>query len=183
MSAYIYELYAIAPMNIHNIFRRKKDRRQDESILQASATLYPDKILIESVDRVKEGFGISSTNIATLPVDIDSETLGITIRHYLSLTRQGLPIPTDYKKHYQNYLDKAGFKTGKEHHKSALQLIVSQRQNHITISPTKNGGYTGKDRGFLFIKNADVVVNDDIDNLTLGNRIKESWTTCECNCI
>ena len=80
-------------------------------------------------------------------------------------------------------MDKAGFKNGKEHHKNALHLTISQRQNLITISPTRNGGYTGKDRGFLGIKDAHVIVNADIDNLTLGGKIKEGWTKCECNCI
>ena len=175
-------LYAIA-MSILNIFKRQKDTEQEEIVLQASATLYPDKILIETIDRVKEGFGISSINISRLPVDTDKETLGSIIRHHLNLTRPGLSRPKDYKKHYQDFLDKAGFKNGKEHHKNALHLTISQRQNLITISPTRNGGYTGKDRGFLGIKDAHVIVNADIDNLTLGGKIKEGWTKCECNCI
>jgi hypothetical protein len=53
-------LYAIA-MSIFNIFKREKDNQQKDTVLQASATLYPDKILIVTIDRVKEGFGISST--------------------------------------------------------------------------------------------------------------------------
>ena len=166
-------------MNILSIIKRQKNGHPKETILQASATLYPDKILVETIDRVKEGFGISSTNIAILPVDTDLETLGSTIRHYLSLTKAGLSIPKDYKKHYQDFLDKAGFKNGKEHHKNALHLTISQRKNQIIINPTKNAGYTGKDRGFLGIKGTDIVVNADIDNLALGEKIKEGWTKCE----
>lgn len=176
-------------MSILNIFKRQKDTRhqevilQEEAILQASATLYPDKILIETIDRVKEGFGISSTTISTLPIEIDVETLGSTIRDHLSLTKTGLTIPKDYKKHYKDFLDKAGFKNGKEHHKNALHLTISQRQNQIRISPTKNGGYTGKDRGSIGIKDADIIVNADIDNSALGDKLKEGWPKCECNCI
>jgi len=36
--------------------------------------------------------------------------------------------PKDYKKHYQDFLNKAGFKNGKEHHKNALHLTISQGQ-------------------------------------------------------
>jgi hypothetical protein len=171
------------PMNVLNIFKPQKDNKHKEVILQASATFYPDKILIETIDRVKEGFGISSTNIAILPFDTDPETLGSTIRHHLGLTKMGLAIPKNYKKHYKDFLDKAGFRNGKEHHKNALHLTISHRQNQITISPTKNSGYTGKDRGFLSIKDADIIVNADIGNSTLGDKIKEGWTKCEFNCI
>lgn len=177
-----WTLYAIA-MNIFKIFKRQKNTQQDKIVLQASATLYPDKILIETVDRVKEGFGISSTNITTLPVDTDNNTLGSTLRHHLNSTRTGLTIPKDYKKHYQDFLNKAGFKNGKDHHKNALHLTISQRKDKIILSPTKNGGYTGKDRGFLGIKNSDIIVTANIDNSTLADKIKEGWSKCECNSI
>ncbi|MFY7732409.1 MAG: contact-dependent growth inhibition system immunity protein [Bacteroidia bacterium] len=170
-------------MSIFNIFKRPKYTQQIDTVLQASATLYPNKILIKTVDRVKEGFGISSTNVSTLPVEIDNNTLGLTIRHHLNLTRTGLTMPKDYKKHYQDFLDKAGFKNGKEHHKNALHLTISQRQDKITLSPTNNGGYTGKDRGFVSIKDSNIVLTADIDNVTLGDKIKEGWSKCECNCI
>lgn len=170
-------------MNIFNIFSRKKNTTQEESVLQANATLYPNKILIATIDRVKEGFGISSTNISILSVDIDNLTLGSTIRQHLNSTRNSLTIPKDYKKHYQDFLDKVGFKNGKEHHKNAFHLIISQRQNKITISPTKNGGFTGKDRGFIGIKDSDIIVTTDIDNSLLAGKIKEGWSKCECNSL
>ncbi|PZR09694.1 MAG: hypothetical protein DI539_21810 [Flavobacterium psychrophilum] len=166
-------------MKIINIFKRQKDARLNVNTLHAGATLYPDKILIETIDRVKEGFGISSTNISILPLDTDKNVLGSTIRHHLNLTRFGLAIPKEYKKHYQDFLDKAGFKNGKEHHKNALYLTIVLKQNQIIIGPTKNGGHTGKDRGFLGVKGADIVVNADIDNSVLGDKIKEGWSKCE----
>src|SRR4051812_14679807 len=103
-------------MSILNIFKRHADTQGREGILQASATLYPDKILIGTIDRIKEGFGISSTEITTLPVDADSEVIGSTIRKHLTLTRSGLKIPQDYKQHYKDFLKIAGFKSGRQHH-------------------------------------------------------------------
>jgi hypothetical protein len=44
-------------MSILAKFKRKKPIAD---VQQANAILYPDKILIETTDRVKEGFGISS---------------------------------------------------------------------------------------------------------------------------
>lgn len=170
-------------MSILNIFKRKKEAQAKDIILQANAILYPNKILIATLDRAKEGFGISSANITTLPIDTDLEVLGSIIRHYMGLTKTGLPIPKDYKQHYHDFLKRAGFKNGKEHHRNALLLNILQKGNQIIIGPTRNGGYTGKDRGFLGIKDSDIILNADIDNTMLGDKIKFGWTKCECNCI
>jgi hypothetical protein len=164
-------------MDILRILKKKGD---EQKILQANATLYPDKILIDTTDRVKEGFGIASLNFSILPTDIDNEILGQNIRHHLSLTKTGLPIPTDYKQAYNDFLNKAGFKNGKEHHKDALHLIIFQKGNQITISPTQNGGYTGKDRGFLGMKDVDSInVSHNVDDFALGVSIRDGWRKCK----
>ena len=175
-------LYTIA-MNILNIFKQRKDTVLKDRILQASATLYPDKIIIATIDRLTSGGGISSTNITLLPHDSDPSLLGSTVRQHLSLTKENLPIPSDWKQHYADFLKQVGFKNGKEHHKNALLLNLHQKDDTITISPTNNGGYTGKDRGFLGIKDSDININVDIDNTTLGEKINDSWAKCKCNCI
>jgi hypothetical protein len=169
-------------MSIFNLFKRQKETPAN-SILQANTTLYPDKILIETTDRVKEGFGISSSNITILPLNTDTEVLGSVVRHHLSLTKAGLPIPEDYKQHYNDFLKKAGFKNGKAHHRNALLLNIDQQENEIKITPTRNGGYTGKNRGFLEIKDICITVKADTDNAVLGDKIKHGWTMCEYNCI
>ena len=163
-------------MSFLNIFKKKIKTR----ILEANATLYPDKILLCTTDRVKDGFGISSLNISLLPVDIDNETLGQKLRYHLSLTRTDLPIPQDYKKAYNEFLTKAGFKNGKEHHKDALFLMVSQQEKEILISPTKNGGFTGKERGFLVMNDVESIkLPVNIDDLSLGNNIRDGWSKCK----
>jgi CDI immunity protein len=164
-------------MSIFDILKRNKPVAD---IQQANAILYPDKILIYTTDRVKEGFGIDSTKNTTLTIDSESQLIGATLRHHLGLTQINLLIPEDYKKHYAEFLKAAGFKNAKEHHKDALLLMIDQRNNIITISPTKNGGATGKDRGFLGIKDASIVVNADVDNKVLGEKVKFAWTLCEC---
>lgn len=166
-------------MNIFKLFKKQIETKKEDFVLQANATLYPDKILIETVDRVKEGFGISSTNISILPVNADNDTLASVLRHHLSLTKMGLTKPKDYEKCYQDYLDKAGFKNGKEHHLNALLLSIYQRDDKIAISPTKNGGHSGKERGFLAIKNADIIVQSSISNADLSDKIKEGWSKCQ----
>lgn len=170
-------------MKIFNIFKDNKDVQHEEKILQASATLYPNKIIVATIDQLKQGGGISSIKISILPVDTDSDKLGLAVRNHLSLTEANVPIPKDYKQHYADFLNKTGFKNGKEHHKGALLLNLYQKADTITISPTENGGFSGKDKGFLFIKDSNIILIDDMNNVILGDKIKYGWTKCVCNCI
>jgi hypothetical protein len=169
-------------MSLLNLFGRKTTTSAVK-VLQASATLYPDKILIETIDRVKEGFGISSLNLALLPIDASSELIGSKLKYHLSLTQHNLNIPKDYKKHYNSFLGAAGFKNAKQHHKDALHLTIDQRDENITIHPTRNAGATGKDSGFLGIKGTEIKLNSDISNQQLGNAIRAAWLKCECKCV
>ena len=170
-------------MNIFNLFKPRIETGLEGQILQACATLYSDKIVVETIDRVKDGFGISSTKITLLPVDSAPSLLGLTIMQHLRLTAGNLLIPKDHKQHYADFLNKAGFKNGKEHHKNALLVNLYLNGNTISIIPTRNEGYTGKNRGFIGIKVAEIIVDADIGNIALGDQIKYGWTKCECNCI
>jgi hypothetical protein len=169
-------------MSLINVFKRQESNLTS-NVLQASATLYPNKNLIDTVDRVKEGFGISSIKITTLSVDTDSQLIGATLKHHLNLTQINLPIPKDYKKHYADFLIAASFKNAKEHHKDASLLMIHQKDDIITISPTMNGGATGKDRGFLGIKGVDIVLKAETNNKDLGDKIRFAWTKCESKSI
>jgi hypothetical protein len=165
-------------MSLLNLFRRKATTAAVK-VLQASATLYPEKILIETIDRVKDGFGISSPNLTTLPVNASSELIGSKLKHHLSLTKHDLNIPKDYKKHYDDFLRAAGFNNAKQHHKDALHLAVDERDENITIRPTCNAGATGNDHGFLGIKGTEIKMKSDVSNQELGDAIRAAWSKCE----
>ncbi len=160
-------------------FFKNLKAKSASSVQDANAILYPNKILIATIDKVKEGFGISSSKITFLPIDSELELLGKTLRHHLSLTEIDLPIPDDYKKHYADFLKAAGFKNAKEHHKDALLLMVGQKDNIITIQPTKNGGATGRNRGFLGFKCPNIILDAIINDSELGEKIRFAWTKCE----
>jgi len=164
-------------MKILDIF--KKGNTTPTRFLQANATSYPDKILIETTDRVRDGFGISSVKITILAADPDSELLGSTVRHHLKLSEDNLRTPKDLNKNYNEFLSVAGFRNGKEHHKDALQLLIDQVDNVITLYPNRNGGWTGKNRGFTPVENAEIKVDANSSNSDLGESIKLGWTKCE----
>jgi hypothetical protein len=159
-------------MGIFSIFIPRK------KIQGAGATLYPDKIVIETVNRIKNSSGVISANVTILSANEDSETLGQTLRKHLYESRDDLKEKETGE--YKDYLKAAGFKNRNEHHKNALYLGVDQRNGKISLSPTINGGPTGKNRGFSEIKDS-IVLDTTITDKELGKQLRLGWSKCVCN--
>ena len=168
-------------MNIWEIFKLGP-RTRKPTVLGAGATLYPDKIVIETVDRIKDSYGVLSTNITILDPNVESNLLGQTLRHHLGQSRDDLKMIKDIEGQYAEYLKKAGFKNRKEHHRHALHLMISQKDGKISLAPTINGGPTGKNRGFMGTKEEPIKVDINVSDPELGDIIKLGWSKCVCNC-
>ncbi|HMJ70385.1 MAG TPA: contact-dependent growth inhibition system immunity protein [Cyclobacteriaceae bacterium] len=165
-------------MGILDLF--KKNTRQEGKVLGAGATLYPDKITIETVDRLKAPYGVvSPKNITVLKSGADHETLGKVLRHHLTQSKDDLKRNTDIEKRYRQYLEAAGFKSIKDHYKNALHLMIHQKNGKISIGPTINGGATGKNRGFLNTTEGPITVEATISDIELGDLIRSGWSKCE----
>jgi hypothetical protein len=179
----MHKRYAQLQMNILDIFRRGQ-KTQTPTVRGAGATLYPDKIVIETVDRIKDLYGIISANVTILDLTADSTSLGQTLRHHLGLSRDNLKKPTDkdIDKLYVDYLKKVGFKNRKEHHKNALHLTIYQKAGKIFLGPTINGGPTGKNKGFVNTKDQPLTVDTNTTDSELGESIRLGWSKCVCNC-
>lgn len=139
--------------------------------------MYPDKIVIETVNRIKNSYGVISANV-TILLNADFETLGQTLRKHLDKSRDDLKEKETGE--YKDYLKAAGFKSRHEHHKNALYLGVDQRNGKISLNPTINGGPTGKNRGFAEIKES-IVLDDTITDKELGEQLRLGWSKCVCN--
>src|ERR1700753_665136 len=112
---------------------------------RAGATLYPDKIIIDTVDSLTVGYGLTSTtNFSILPVDSNNELLGAKIKSHLNLSLMNQPIPADFKENTKSWLKARGFKTGKSQYIMAKHLSISLKDSQLTISASINGGPTGK---------------------------------------
>jgi len=162
-------------MNLFKIFTREKPTK---TIQRASATLYPEKIIISTENVVKEGFSISTTNISVISPEISNELLGSKIRHHLSLTLLNQPIPKDYNAHYQSFLKATGLKTAKEEYNNAKYLSIRRQNSQLIITPTANGGATGKNRGFLSFENNDIVLDFNLSDAELGIYTRNGWNLC-----
>jgi hypothetical protein len=161
-------------MGLLSLFKAKQKRKG------AGATLYPDKIVLGTVDRIKDSYEVITANVTVLDANVDNELLGKTLRHHLEQSRDDLRM-NDATERYKDYLKAAGFKTRKEHYKNALHLMVGQRAGKIFLEPTINGGPTGKDRGFANTTDKPLAVDENATNKELGDMVRLSWSKCICN--
>jgi hypothetical protein len=165
-------------MGIFDIF---KIHQKKPAIKSAGATLYPDKIVIETVDRIKDLYGVSSVNLTVLHSNADSGLLGITLRHHLEQSRDNLKKPKNADDGYKQYLKAAGFKNIKEHYRNALHLMIYEEEGAISLAPTINGGPTGKTRGFANTKEEPLTLDANISDKDLGDAVRLGWARCVCN--
>lgn len=158
---------------------KKKEQPIQVKTQQANATMYLDQILIATEDKTVIGYSIATPNITKLPADATAESIGEAVRKHLSLSKIDVPVPSDFKAMYQDFLNAAGFKNAKAHHKSARHLSIYQKGQAINITPTINGGATGKERGFLGSKDMPPIhLSVSISDKELGEQIKEAWLKC-----
>lgn len=158
-------------MKLFNIFKRTNESK----IKGAGATLYPNKIVICTINRIKNSYGINSSNVSVLDTNVDSLTLGQILREHLNQSRDNLNASTisDYK----GFLKAAGFSNQHDHHKNALHLIIGERKGKISITPSINGGSIGKNRGFS--ETADhIVLDSNTSNEDLANNLRSAWDKC-----
>ncbi|HZB13129.1 MAG TPA: contact-dependent growth inhibition system immunity protein [Chryseolinea sp.] len=176
---HIHKRDAQVQMGLLDIFNKNKIKRP--TIKGAGATLYPDKIVIETVDRIKDLYGVVSTNVTLLDSKVGSDVLGRTLRHHLEQSRDDLKKTIDTEGRYNDYLKAVGFKNRKEQYKNALHLIIHQDGDRISVAPTINGGPTGKNRGFGNTKDEPMTVDISITDEELGNTLRLGWSKCVCN--
>jgi len=158
-------------MGFFSIFKTR------DKIQGAGATLYPDKIVIGTIDRIKNSYGVFSANVTVINANEDSESLGQILRRHLHQSRDNLKERETGE--YKDYLKASGFKSRKEHYKNALYLTVDQRNGKISLRPTINGGPTGKNRGFSETTES-IVLDAAITDKELGDHIRLAWSKCVC---
>jgi hypothetical protein len=156
-------------------FFKIKEKVQRPIIKGAGATLYPDKIVIATINRIKDSYGVTSANVTVLGTEVTSQTLGQTLRKHLDQSRDDLKEAETGE--YKDYLKSAGFKNEREHYKNALYITIDQKGNKISLGPTINGGAKGVNRGFAHIA-GEVVLDASISDKELGNHLRLVWSKC-----
>lgn len=141
----------------------------------AFATLYKDKILINTQDQVKMGLSVVSTKLTILKIDCTADALGEVIRTHLNLTEYGLPNPSEGRSYMDEFLRVAGFKTPKDSYHRCKNVDISEKNGIITLYPTLNKGRSF----FEGIKDAVIKCDTNVSNEKLGELVRSGWELCE----
>jgi hypothetical protein len=134
------------------------------------------KYLIVTASYTEILLGTFSPPYFQLPIDVDSITLGKTVRMSLQQTKNNLP--TDYNKsseHNMNLLLGLGIKNiGVLYASKTKNCDVKLWNNNLEIIPMQN---TGR-QGYIGIKNADEIIGADVTDEELGNAILRGFKKC-----
>lgn len=88
--------------------------------------------------------------------------IGKIIRKQLSLSKYGIKTPTENERKEQK--EKSNkilkFKSVKESMQNSKHIGISERDEKIIFSPSKNDGSVGKNRGYAYLKESIEVENN-----------------------
>ena len=132
---------------LFKLFGERKPKTSEPK--HASITSYPDRINIDTYDKVgKETWDWRSAAIVTkLPIDATNKEIGKTVRAHLELTSYNVKVkkPDD---RWHKYLAAHGFESAAQLHEDALRVDVYETAGNIMLVPTYNDGSSGRSRGF-----------------------------------
>jgi len=120
-------------------------------IQSISAKKYPNKIVIETYNQIKNSYSIRSTEVSILETNSSNTEIGKAIIKHLSLSKVVEKVSDeDRKVNNEIYKKITGLKSMKAQMKDALCVNISRKNNQIEFSPTVNGGTAGHRKGFHF---------------------------------
>jgi hypothetical protein len=150
------------------IFKKKSN------IKCASAYLYPDKIIIETMYRRDEFTKYGANIFSTLSIDILDEQLGEKIIEHLLQSKQQTATPEEIKELFKNFKLKAKFKTDKAYIDNAKLVSISFENNQFLFEPKRN---KQSEKVFYGMPNEKFEANYS-DTLNLGKLTRIAWSKC-----
>lgn len=143
-------------------------------------TTYPDKIVLTALHQIKNSYWINSAEIEILEINSSNELIGKIIRKQLSLSKYGIKTPTENERKEQK--EKSNkilkFKSVKESMQNSKHIGISERDEKIIFSPSKNGGSVGKNRGYAYLKER-IEVENNVNFEILGENYRNAIEKCQ----
>ncbi len=143
-------------------------------------TTYPDKIVVTSLHQIKNSYWINSAEIEILEINSSNELIGKIIRKQLLLSKYRSKEPTENeRKERREKSDKIlKFKSIKESMQNSRHISISELDEKIIFSPSKNGGSVGKNRGYIYLKE-NIEIRSDVNYEILGETYRNTLEKCQ----
>lgn len=154
---------------LKTIFGIKKPVIQSISVIK-----YPDRIFFETCYKIVNSYSTRSKEITISDVEI-----GITILRHLDLSRTIKKFTKQERiENYEAYKKITGLKSIKAQMKDSLHVSITRQNNQITFYPTINGGTSGDRKGYHFLNEEKIVIEDSEDFESIGKALKIALEKC-----
>jgi hypothetical protein len=125
---------------------------------KASVFKLPSRFIVCPVSTTTAGVGIDSEPYIVLPASVSAVELGEAINQALNSSHDDIAHPLSWKGLAAPRLAAAGVKSEAAFQKQASLVSLITDGKIVTITPHRNGGATGPDRGFSPIDECEVQV-------------------------
>jgi hypothetical protein len=124
------------------------------------------------------GLRIGTEPIDVLPHDVASSDLGAALQKALSAAKEGVAHPTDWKAQLEPLLQCAKIRSWNALQKSAKMCQVEALDRELRITPSRNGGASGPDKGYHPIAEYASVLPLYCSEEDLGNAVLNALALC-----
>ncbi|HCU54553.1 MAG TPA: hypothetical protein DIC36_09860 [Gammaproteobacteria bacterium] len=145
----------------------------------AGIYLTDSKFVIHSIHYTDRWIGVVGSPIHVLASDSSTEALGQSLREMLASTRYGLADQEEARELRKVFLKEAGFKSWKALQQDARYCQINENGKHLQLIPSRNGGWSGPDRGFRWLEDAKVTVAVSVTDAGLGRALLETMQRCQ----
>lgn len=152
--------------------------RSEPHVRSAGAYRWPDRILIHSLARTRDGLWIWSEPWFRVPISASAAEIGQAALESLAGSRLGMPHPRDFKPLTAARLEAASVRSERKFMEAAAHVGIWQEGEVVTLSPSENGGARGDGRGFHSLPALETKLSSKVDAGVLGDAIIEAWRRC-----
>src|SRR5262245_45444450 len=144
----------------------------------ASVYLRSHDFLVEAVSITTAGVGIRWGSVHVLPRSAAVSELGDAVLDALQASTQGVPHPDDWKAVLRPFLEAARARSWHAVQRRAKLCCVQSDETGIRITPTRNGGTRGPERGYHALTQDAIVLPSASTADEIGRAVLSAEKSC-----
>lgn len=157
------------------LFNFKKEIRQF-----VTAVDYPEKLVIVTYCQLKSGVWRMTDLISVILKPFDLKEITELVLKHLDLSKSVKEKDIDFELIEKNYRARTGFTSIKKQMMNSKSVEISRDNDLITFLPTKNGGTSGKNKGYSPIQEKMLVMDFNyFKDTEIGECLEEAFLFCE----
>jgi hypothetical protein len=145
----------------------------------AGVYLVGDKYVIHGTHYSDQWIGNAGPPVHVVASDSAAEALGRALRETLASTRYGLADKAEARKLGDAFVKAAGFKSLKALVLESRYCHVNEDGKHLQLTPSRQGGWSGPDRGAHWLDDEKLTVAMSVTDAELGRALREAMQRCQ----